>query len=313
LATVAVAVAMTALVGLTGCGPSQGAAGSRVAHYVDISQVGVAPRPPAAQPDGSTGTWREDCGRNEKGIYNSDNLVVSPGKIGAAEHAHDYVGNVSTNAFSTDQSLAVAATTCTDGDRSSYYWPVLRVPANSDGVHEADGNHGRILVPASVLLEFRGSPVSKVVAMPRFLRTSTGNPHGYTKGGEGTDRLQWTCSGARDRLTKDYPRCAPGDQVIRIFDMPNCWNGKTTDSPDHRSHLVFGDSSGGCPIATFPVPQLHLEIAYDIPPGADYIVDTFPEEQHSALADHGHFINVMSEALMTKVVGCINTGRHCDE
>jgi hypothetical protein len=300
---------------VAGCGVLGDDPGDGPIRYVAI---GDAPETPAAVPataDGSTGSWREDCGRNERGIRNSDNLVVNPGVVGAAHHLHDYVGNVSTNAFSTDKTLAAAATTCRGGDRSSYYWPVLRVPGSDHsagaGEHDAHGNEGQVVPPASVTIEFRGNPVSDVVSMPEFLRTATGNAHGFSQGGKHTDHLQWTCSGARDHVAKDYPRCSDGQQVIRIFDFPSCWNGKSLDSPDHSSHLVFPTGSGACPPATFPVPQLHVEVAYTVPKDADFTVDTFPEDGRSALADHSHFINVMQPALMGRLVACLNEGRRC--
>ncbi|WP_433559766.1 DUF1996 domain-containing protein [Pseudonocardia xinjiangensis] len=288
--------------------------GAPVSDYVDISQVPVTPPPAPAQPDASTGTWRIDCGRDQQGIHNSDNLVGDPGDPGGAHHFHDYVGNVSVSARSTNQSLAAAATTCPDGDRSAYYWPVLRVPGpgGPPGLDDAaDHNVGQILVPSSVLLEYRGSPVSSVVPMPEFLRATTGNAHGFTAGGVNTDHVQWSCSGARDRVARQYPRCGPGQQVVRIFDMPSCWNGRSTDSADHRMHLVFPDSTGACPNDTFPVPQLHMEISYSVPPGADYAIDSFPEEQHSPISDHGDYIDVMPDSLMVQVVSCINSGRRC--
>jgi hypothetical protein len=291
-----------------------GDSGAAPSDYVDISQVPVAPPPPTVQPGGSTGVWRIDCGRNEQGIHNPDNLVGDPGDPGGAHHFHDYVGNVSTNAQSTDQSLAAAATTCPDGDKSAYYWPVLREsgrggPPSLDD--DADHNMGQILVPSSVLLEYRGSPVSSVVPMPEFLRATTGNAHGFTAGGVNTDHLQWTCSGARDRVARQYPRCAPGQQVVRIFDMPSCWNGKATDSTNHRMHLVFPDSTGACQSGTFPVPQLHMEISYTVAPGSDYTIDSFPEERHSPISDHGDYVDVMPDSLMAEVVSCINSGQHC--
>jgi hypothetical protein len=43
----------------------------------------------------------------------------------------------------------------------------------------------------------------------------------------------------------------------------------------------------------------------------DFTIDTFPEELHSPLADHGDFIDVMPASLMATVVGCLNSGRHC--
>jgi hypothetical protein len=175
----------------------------------------------------------------------------------------------------------------------------------------ADGNHGRILVPDAVLLEFRGSPVGNVISMPEFLRASTGNAHGYSSGGVNTEHVRWTCSGTGDKVLITYPRCDGGQRTIRILDFPSCWNGLTIDSANHRTHIVFPNSLGACPGGTFPVPQLHMELSYRVPSDVDYTIDTFPEDRHSALADHGDFINVMPESLMSTVVGCLNTGRAC--
>jgi uncharacterized protein DUF1996 len=276
--------------------------------FVDSDQMAIAPPPPVTRPGGSAGTWRIDCGRNEEGMHNADNVVASPGQPGGAHHVHDYVGNLSTNALSTDESLAAAGTTCLDGDRSTYFWPVLRVLGAGD---EADGNHGTILVPDSVLVEYQGSPLSNVVAMPRFLRASTGDAHGFSSGGANTEHVQWTCSGSRGRVARQYPRCPSGQQVVRVFDFPSCWNGRATDSANHRSQIVFPDATGACPAATFPVPRLHLEIAYTVSSGADYAIDSFPEEHRSPISDHADYIDVMPDALMANAVDCINSGRHC--
>lgn len=285
------------------------------AEYVEIGQGAPAPAPPPTLPGGSTGVFQAECGRNEIGIRNSDNVIATPGETGAAHHVHDYVGNVSTNAFSTDESLAAADTTCRSADRSTYYWPVLRVPDDSREHHEpaVDAhNSGRILVPDRVLLEFRGNPVSEVVPMPPFLRASAGNARGLSSGGAGTERVQWSCSGERGLVTsRQYPMCPAGQQVVRVFDFPSCWNGRTVDSSDHRGHVVFPAATGACPVGTFPVPELHIELTYLVPPGAGYAIDTFPEEHRSPIADHADFINVMPDALMAEAVECINSGRHC--
>jgi hypothetical protein len=277
-------------------------------YYVDAGRMPLAPPAPAVHPGGSTGTWQVDCGRDEEGRHNADNLVADPGLPGGAHHVHDYVGNLSTDAFSTDASLAAAGTTCRGGDLSTYYWPVLRVPGPGT---DPDDNHGTILVPDSVLIQYRGNPWSDVVPMPRFLRVPTGDPHGLTNGGGETGHVQWTCSGERDRVARQYPRCPAGQQVVRVFDFPSCWNGRTTDSANHRAHIVFPDATGACPAATFPVPHLHLEIAYTVPPGVDYAIDSFESELRNPVVDHADYIDVLPDRLMAQVVECIDTGRRC--
>jgi len=268
---------------------------------------------PAPGANASTGTFVSDCGTNENGKFNSDNLIAAPGKVNAAEHTHGHVGNLDNNAASTDESLLASGTTCENPeDKSSYYWPVLRV-RNADGNGAADEtnahNTGEILRPASVLLEFRGNPQTDVVPMPSLLKVLTGNSKAETNDNANTN-AKWTCSGFEDRITDKYPLCPRGSQVMRIADFPSCSDGNT-DSANHRDHIVFPDETGACPEGTQAVPQLRITLSYDVPRGRVFALDAFPGELHSPRTDHNDFINVMSEDLMNEVVNCINSGRNC--
>ncbi|MCJ1676686.1 DUF1996 domain-containing protein [Streptomyces sp. APSN-46.1] len=297
-------------------GPRSRTAAEAAGVYVDLRDVAPGPgEPPPAGPDASTGTVAVECGRNEEGHYNEDNLVVSPGLASGAHHTHAYVGNLSADALSTDATLDSAATSCRGGDRSTYYWPVLRRPDRpGSSPHESSaghGNAGAILPEASVSVEFRGSPVSKVVPMPRFLRGMTGDAVAHTAGRDDDVRARWGCSGSPDRSTTGYPRCPPGDRVTRTLVFPSCWNGLDTASAGHRSHLAFPAAGGICPQGTFPVPQLRLSLAYEVPPDVPLALDSFPEQRHSPKTDHAMFVNVMTAGQMRGVVDCLNEGRHC--
>ncbi|WP_328296728.1 DUF1996 domain-containing protein [Streptomyces sp. NBC_00435] len=297
--------------------PPAGAAGPVPADYVDIREVPPGPAGPGANgPDASTGRVSVDCGRNAEGHYNEDNLVVSPGLRSGAHHTHAYVGNLSTDAFSTEASLDAAATSCADGDRSTYYWPVLRrTDLPGDHPHEGSaghGNTGRILPEAAVSVEFLGSPVSKVVAMPRFLNAMTGDAVALTAGSDEDVRARWGCSGFPDRYTTRYPLCPAGERLTRTLTFPSCWNGLDTTSPGHRSHLLFPAAGGVCPQGTFPVPELRISLAYEVPAGAPVALDSFPEQRHSPRTDHGMFVNVMTGPRMAQVVDCLNQGRSCE-
>jgi hypothetical protein len=98
---------------------------------------------------------------------------------------------------------------------------------------------------------------------------------------------------------------------VRTFDFPSCWDGRRIDSPDQRAHVVFPAPNGVCPPDTFSIPQLRLQVAYSVSPGASFAVDALPEQRHSPLTDHADFINLMPERLMALAVDCINHGRHC--
>ncbi|WP_431784940.1 DUF1996 domain-containing protein [Streptomyces chumphonensis] len=288
--------------------------------FVDIRTVRPSDPPPRPGDDASTGTFTTECGTNGEEHFNADNVIANPGVANGAHHVHDYVGNLATDAFSDDEELAGADTTCENGDRSSHYWPVLRqLDGRRDdrGTRDGgagghlDGNLGTILRPADVDLTFRGSPVSEVIGMPRFLRIITGDAKAFTNGTDNAN-ASWSCTGFEDRqLTDRYPICPDGSRVVRTFAFQSCWDGENTDSANHRTHVAFAEDDGGCPDGFRAIPQLVQRVVYDVPPGAAFAVDSFPEQLHKPVTDHSDFINVMDEDLMRKVVACVNGGRDC--
>jgi hypothetical protein len=270
------------------------------ADYVDINDVAAA-QPVAAGP----GSYAWDCGRNSNGHRNTGNIVVTPGRAGPAHHLHDYLGNLSVEATSTLRSLAAGDTSCGNGDRSTYYWPVLRTVGPEDGPHG-----GAVQVARSISMEYLGNPRGPVLAMPRLLRGAVGDAYALTNGGARAAAV-WSCSGSPERLTLRYVVCPDGEQVLRVFDFPSCWDGRRLDSDNHRSQLVFPEPGGGCPISTFAVPRLRIVAAYDIAPGTRYRIDSFDAQRHSPLTDHALFVNLMPDALMSEIVRCLNAGRDC--
>ncbi|WP_067478370.1 DUF1996 domain-containing protein [Actinomadura hibisca] len=285
----------------------------------DFVNIRQAPRKPRVRQsrNGSRGSFTSRCGTNRNGHHNPDNFIVAPGVQNGAHHIHDYVGNLSTDGFSTDESLAAAGTTCAQGDRSTYFWPVMRIRNQQDDSDAAqqsaqDGNVGRIVTPASASMAFLGNPRGKVTAMPRFLRVITGDAKAGTNG-TANARAQWTCSGFGDRaLTDKYPICPGGSRVQRVLEFPSCWDGRNTDSANHRTHIVFPSGSGSCPGGTRAVPRLQMTLTYNLPNRAlAFAVDSFPEQGHAPVTDHADFENVMPDNLMRRAVGCINTGRNC--
>ncbi|MFI6375644.1 DUF1996 domain-containing protein [Streptomyces sp. NPDC050546] len=302
--------------------------GPVAADFVDITTVQPNVRNPRKTRGASRGVFTTQCGVNANKLYNSDNVIVAPGVGNGAHHTHDYVGNQGNNAFAGNEEFAAAGTSCRNkGDKSTYYWPVLRL---QDGTQEfdagkpgggAEGNTGRILTASRVTLNFVGSPRGRVVAMPRFLRIITGDAKAFTNGTANAN-ASWSCTGFENRqLTDKYPVCPEGSSLVRTSKFQSCWDGRDVDSANHRSHVAFADPrTGSCPNGFKAIPQLVQRLVYDVDApslndnGASspfYAVDGFPEQMHKPITDHGDFINVFDETLMNRMVQCINTGRKC--
>jgi hypothetical protein len=108
-------------------GQGEASAETSLVQYVPIGKVTPNVVTPKPRRGAATGTFTVDCGTNGNGKFSPDNPVAQPGIRNGAEHVHDFVGNQAITADTPDEALAVAGTTCRNGDRSSYFWPVVRI------------------------------------------------------------------------------------------------------------------------------------------------------------------------------------------
>ncbi|MET9813916.1 DUF1996 domain-containing protein [Streptomyces sp. NPDC006355] len=305
--------------------------GPAAADFVKIEDVQPnsrnLPNGLAANGDGgSTGSFTTNCGTNENENRNSDNVIVAPGVSNGAQHQHDYVGNQSNNAFASDEDLANAQTTCQNqGDKSSYFWPVIRVQDGTQDIDQGqpgggqDGNVGKIVEPAEAQLKFVGNRTSDVVAMPKALRIITGDAKSFTNGLNNAN-TSWSCTGFEDRqVTDKYPICPEGSSVVRTSNFQSCWDGQNIDSANHRTHVDFVEADGSCSNGFKAIPQLQVRLVYDVPaPQINngqvqnaFAIDSFPEQLHKPITDHNDFINFFDENVMNEMVQCINNGEDC--
>ncbi|MES9538600.1 DUF1996 domain-containing protein [Actinomadura sp. NPDC000600] len=309
--------------GQGGAGAGNGVVGPAAADFIDIRKVRPVRTKVRPNRKASRGSFTSRCGTDKEKHQNTDNIIISPGVPNGAEHLHDYVGNLSTDAFSTDASLAAAGTSCRiKAEKSTYFWPVLRVRRQGDagkGAAEKDKNNvGTAVLPSKVILRYSGSPRGKVTAMPRFLRLFTGDAKAFSKG-PANAQATWTCTGFTDRRTDKYPLCPKGSDVVRFFDEPSCWDGKNTDSANHRAHAVFPEDDGRCPAGFKAIPHLTMALVYKGIPNTTpkndgdvrFAVDGFATEQHKPITDHAGYINVMSKRLNAAVAKCVNRNRRC--
>ena len=102
----------------------------------------------------------------------------------------------------------------------------------------------------------------------REVRNDRGLPTGFPsdrgRGGDGPARGMELRAG-REEPRRHPPSCGSALLVLHVK-FPNCWNGVSTDSANHRSHVTYPTSSNACP-STHPVkvPEIFLHVRY--PPG----------------------------------------------
>jgi hypothetical protein len=182
--------------------------------------------------------------------------IVAPG-VSPFGHLHDFFGNRSTDASSTQDSMADASSTCEDWDDTAAYWSPT---GYLNGVQ---------LTPVRQRIYYFGETGRSVQTIPAGLKMIAGN-HDATSAAE-NPVVSWNCGGSTPSAGHPYD-CTPyrgtGNQtidgVVGYVDFPQCWDGVHLDSPDHVSHMAY-ETASGCP-AGDPVylPRLRLRVHFGI-------------------------------------------------
>lgn len=230
----------------------------------------------------------------------SDDPIVAPGVPGAA-HNHTFVGNVTTNAYSTLASLLAGTTTCkVPADHSAYWFPTLM-----NGGVPVVSTWEQTVYYKSGIEDYR-----RVVPFPQGLRFIAGDP-------TATAAQFQTAPGAVEGFecgnsSKNWqiPRyCQKGTQLNVRYQAPSCWDGVHLDSPDHKSHMAY-PVKGVCP-SGHPVAVPMLEFKFFWPVDGDTSRVKFSSGPGSSW--HYDFINAWEPATLKALVEhCINGGLQCD-
>ena len=226
---------------------------------------------------------------------NSDDPIVYPGQPNKS-HNHTFVSNTSTDAFSTLTSLRAAGTTCQrPGDTAAYWMPTLL-------------QDGKAVTPTGATIYYRTRTNSRISPFPAGLKMIAGDARAMMP--QSMRVTFWNC-GVRAGLPRSstVPTCPEGGGAsLRLHvTFPDCWNGRTLDSADHKSHMAYSQN-GVCP-STHPVavPAISFIMRYPIQGGSD--VELASMGQYSGHAD---FFNAWDQATLTRLVNnCLNARRHC--
>jgi len=224
-----------------------------------------------------------------------DDPIVFPGRSGLS-HDHSFVGNTTTNAFSTLRTLRAGSTTCRrPADTAAYWMPTLL-------------ENDQPVEPLGATIYYRRKTIARVRAFPPGLRMIAGNSKATTP--QDLHVTYWNCGAQVDvPNSADVPACPSGrgSQLRLHVNFPNCWDGSNLDSPDHQAHMAYS-TRGTCP-ADHPVAVPAISLIYRYPIGGGPGISLSSGGPYSAHAD---FFNAWKQGgLVSLVRGCLNALRHC--
>ena len=216
---------------------------------------------------------------------NNDDAIVFPGEPGRS-HNHSYVGNFSVDASTQPGALLGGRTSCDfDADSSAYWAPTLYVGRRS-------------VLPLAGFAYYVKRTSSDVVAHPAGLKMIAGNA--AARRPQSTSIAAWSCGelgGGRKFST--IPACARNHLLQVQITFPNCWQGTSLDSPNHKLHMAYA-SGGTCP-ASHPIalPTLVLILLYpEVPVQAQVASGRF--------GIHADFMNGWNQEILARLVTALN-------
>jgi len=222
------------------------------------------------------------CGVSHR---SNDDPIVFPNQSGRA-HNHTFIGNRSVDASSTSSSLRGGSTTCEmDSDASTYWVPTLFVGRDA-------------VTPLVGLVYYTRRTPERVAAFPADLKMIAGDQH--ARRAQSKAVVSWSCGGlGATRRFAAIPACSETQAVQLRVHFPSCWNGRSSDSPDHKRHMTYS-SGGRCP-ASHPVavPTITLILLYpSVPKSAQVASGRF--------GGHADFMNGWDQDELVRLVADLN-------
>jgi hypothetical protein len=227
---------------------------------------------------------------------NTDDPIVYPGQPGRS-HDHTFIGNDTTNAFSSVETMRGGTSSCRRaGDTAAYWAPTLIGPS------------GQAIQPRAATVYYRRHTLVPLQAFADGFRMIAGNARATSP--QGLTVTSWNCgpqAGIRPQAT--VPTCPDADRrgLALHVQFPDCWDGVNLDSPDHQSHMAYS-ISGRCP-ADHPValPAIQLNLRYPSAGGPGLVLSSGGQ-----FSGHADFFNAWEAQELRRLVNrCLNGLRHC--
>ncbi|MFD2026763.1 DUF1996 domain-containing protein [Promicromonospora aerolata] len=229
-----------------------------------------------------------------------DDPIVFPGQPGAS-HLHTFIGNRSTDAFTTPASLLEnPAGTCTvPQDQSAYWFPTL-----TKGGVAVEPN-----IPLTVYYKSGIDDYTDVVPFPAGIQFVAGDmmatvddfrtAPGAVEG--------WEC-GDISKSWEIPAYCAEGTQLNIRYQAPSCWDGIHL-TPEESAHMAY-PVAGQCPLShPVAVPMLEFKIAWPVSGDMSDVALVSGSDQ----SWHYDFVNAWDPEVLRRLVEqCINGGLQCN-
>ena len=229
-----------------------------------------------------------------------DDPIVFPGLPGASHH-HTFLGNRTTDAFSTAASLTAAgSTSCKPAEDLSAYW----IPSLFQD--------GKLIDPIEVTVYYgsRLKDPTRTQPFPPGFRMITGDA---SKQYDAHGNHFW-CAGIGGAVGRtadgQFPVCSSTAHLVRQVSFADCWDGRHLDSPNHKDHVANGNHLGQCPAShPVPIPSVSFVIGY---PLSGY-TEGITLASGNAVSMHADFFNGWDEdALAARVRNCLNQAVKCN-
>jgi len=234
-----------------------------------------------------------------------DDPIVFPDQPGAS-HLHDFFGNITTSAASTQESMLAGTANCKDVNDTAGYWAPT---AYLNGIQ---------ITPREMRIYYIARPNVTVETIPPGLQMIGGNHDAISPAGN--PNVHWFCGATSAVKTPimDHPYdCTPYagnsfvDGVVSIVEMPNCWNGLGLRPEDVAYEVNRSCPSGFPHILPSLSQRVHFGVMNPLNPDGTVALSLSSGPYYTL---HSDFWNTWQQPrLDTLVVECLIAHVHCGD
>jgi hypothetical protein len=270
-----------------------------VATAIGFDSLRIRPTTRTTAVSQGGGEFRTNCPVSHMGVFDP---IVYPNQARAGHH-HTFFGNVTTNGFSTTESLKASGnTTCLGGigNRSAYWIPSL-----------IDTRTNAPVKPKFSLFYYKNGQVKPPNGLVILAGDMTANPNKQQATGWSPEVIRWQCGDTYVGRRNHIPACS--GELNAMINFPTCWDGVNLDSPDHKSHVLYSDN-GVCPAThNNKIPDIAFNIKWDVDNSSHYRLSSDDYVGGAGgYSLHADYMFAWDDAVLSQwFTNCIQAKRDC--